>query len=308
MDLPVRSRIIRELASRAGFQHCGLSPATPLAEEQEHYLSWLDKKQWGKMDYLWRNLDKRLDPTRVMPGARTVIALLTSYKTEDEIPADDNLLVARYAWGKDYHARVRVMLKKLISSLEEVFGGIQCQPFVDSGIIMEKAWAQRCGIGWRGKNTLLINRDHGSWFFIGILLTDLETVADQPENDRCGSCDRCLRACPTGALESPHVLNPLKCISYHTIESQGEIPKEFRDLFSNRIFGCDICQEVCPFNRVPLVNDDPDCKPGHMLTQFRKGDWENLSRDDFDTLFNGTPVVRAGFEVLLRNIRFVTGK
>ncbi len=308
MDLSDRSRAIKELAVKAGFHHCGLSSAIALSEEKDHYLTWLDKKHWGIMDYLRRNLDKRLDPHLVMPEARTVIALLVSYFSGIEIASEDNLLIARYARGRDYHVRVRERLNDLASGLKNAFPGSTCRPFVDSGIIMEKAWAQRCGVGWRGKNSLLVNKTHGSWFFIGILLTDLETAYDTPETDHCGNCDRCLRACPTGALESPHVLNPLKCIAYHTIEIKGDIPGEFRGRFSNRIFGCDICQEVCPFNSKPLVNSDPDCLPDPHLTHMRKRDWENLTRDEFDRVFDGTPVIRTGYETLVRNIRFVTGK
>src|SRR5512138_2093237 len=202
MTPSVHSKIIKELAARTGFQHCGLSPATPLADEEEHYRTWLDQRHWGVMEYLYRNFGKRLDPRLVMPEARTVIALLTTYNSPVEIPSDDNLLIARYARGKDYHVRVKAMMNKLVARMGHAFGLVKCHAFVDSGLVMEKAWAQRCGVGWRGKNTLLINRHHGSWFFIGILLTDLETEHDTPEKDYCGNCDRCMRACPTGALEA----------------------------------------------------------------------------------------------------------
>jgi epoxyqueuosine reductase len=240
-----------------------------------------------------------------MPEARTVITLLTSYNPETGIPAEDNLIIARYARGRDYHERVKRMLEEVTGGMAEAFGEIRCKRFVDSGVLLEKAWAQQCGVGWRGKNTLLINREHGSWFFIGIILTDLETEYNIPEKDRCGACDRCIRACPTGALEAPHLLNPLKCISYHTIENRETIPDKLSGKFSGRIFGCDICQEVCPFNREPYVNKDPGCQPAPELVAMRRTDWENLTPEKFLCLFRGTPVSRTGYDLLLRNIRFV---
>jgi epoxyqueuosine reductase len=200
------------------------------------------------------------------------------------------------------------MMNKMVALMEHEFGPVKCHSFVDSGLVMEKAWAQRCGVGWRGKNTLLINRHHGSWFFIGILLTDLQTKHDTPEKDYCGNCDRCMRACPTGALEAPHVLNPLKCISYHTIETNDALPEDLRGLFGNRMFGCDICQEACPFNGKPLVSDDPGCLPDPRLAGMRKKDWVTLGREEFGTIFKDTPVIRTGYDTLMRNIRFVTEK
>jgi epoxyqueuosine reductase len=308
MNPSERSDFIKKLASAAGFQFCGLSEAFLLKAEEEHYRNWLEKEQWGEMDYLRRNFEKRLDPRTVMPDAKTVIGLLSGYHPGTEIPCDDNYIIARYALGRDYHVRIKDMMKEMVAGMEREFAGIRCMPFVDSGILMEKAWAQQCGLGWRGKNTLLINRRHGSWFFIGIILTDLETDHDSPARNHCGTCERCIRACPTGALESPHVLNPLKCIAYHTIETKGELPVEIRDQFHDRIFGCDICQEVCPFNRDPLVNDDPGCKPDPRLTSMRKKDWEHLSQEEFDSIFSGSSIVRTGYETLMRNIRFVSGK
>lgn len=299
-----RSEIIRELAGKAGFQHCGTTAAEPLSGEALPYREWLGRQQWGNMEYLQKNYEKRLDPRKVMPEARTVITLLTSYNPEVEIPTEDNFIIARYARGKDYHKRVKGMLQKVIDGMAEQFGEVRCKPFVDSGVLMEKAWAQQCGLGWRGKNTLLINREHGSWFFIGIILTDLETGHDAPEQDRCGTCDRCIRACPTGALEAPHLLNPLKCISYQTIENKGPIPAGLSGKFSGRIFGCDICQEVCPFNRDPLVNPDPDCQPNPELVAMRRKDWESLTTERFLRLFRDTAVSRTGYDLLLRNIQF----
>jgi len=260
------------------------------------------------MDYLRKNFEKRLDPRKVMPEARTVIALLCGYESGTQIPAGDNYIISRYARGEDYHIRIKRMLDDVIRGMEERIGKIMCRSFVDSGVLLEKAWAERCGLGWRGKNTLLINRGHGSWFFIGIILTDLETEYDSPETDHCGSCDRCLRACPTGALAAPRLLDPVKCIAYQTIENEEDIPDELRGKFAGRIFGCDICQEVCPFNREPLVCEDPACFPSADLVLMRRADWEGLSPETFGELFRNTPVIRTGYDLLMRNIRFVSGK
>jgi epoxyqueuosine reductase len=306
MKPEARSETIRGLAREAGFHHCGMAAAETLSREALPYREWLDKMQWGNMDYLRKNYQKRLDPGKVMQEAKTVIALMTSYNSGVEIPPEDNYVIARYARVKDYHKRIKGMLGQVIAGMKEQFGEVRCKPFVDSGVLLEKAWAQRCGLGWRGKNTLLINREHGSWFFIGIILTDLETCHDTFETDHCGTCDRCIRACPTGALEAPHLLNPVKCISYQTIENKETIPDELSGKFGNAIFGCDICQEVCPFNRDPLVNGDPACQPKPELVAMRRNDWEHLTPELFRKLFHDTPVSRTGYDLLCRNIRFIS--
>jgi epoxyqueuosine reductase len=303
-----RSPVIRKLAAEAGFQLCGIAPARPLHEEEAHYREWLDRNLWGDMSYLFTNYEKRIDPLKIMPEAKSVIGLLSGYHSGVEIPGEDNYYVARYARGKDYHERIRLMLDNLTRGLNAHFGEIRCASFVDSGVMMEKAWAEQCGLGWRGKNTLLIHPEHGSWFFIALVLTDIEAAPNIPGSDRCGSCDQCIRACPTGALERPYVLNPLKCISYHTLENKKEIPKDLAGLFRDRIVGCEICQEVCPFNKKPLVNPDPGLRPSPALAAMRKPGWEALTPEQFKTVFEGTPPMRTGYERLCRNIRFAGSK
>ena len=260
------------------------------------------------MTYLLKNYEKRIDPGQVLPGVKSIIGLLSGYESGTEIPEEGNYVISRYARGKDYHMRIRRMLDHLTSALKAQFGEARHQSFVDSGVMHEKAWAELCGLGWRGKNTLLIHPRHGSWFFIGLILTQVEAAPDTPGQDHCGTCERCIRACPTGALIQPHVLDPLKCIAYQTIENKKEIPRELSGKFRDRIYGCDICQEACPFNKAPLINPDPEIRPSPALAAFRKADWEQLTREQFDTLFEGTAVMRAGYERFTRNIRFAQEK
>src|SRR5512138_3380449 len=202
------SSVIRKLALEAGFQLCGIAPARPLLEEQDHYREWLNMSRWGEMTYLLKNYEKRIDPGQVLPGVKSVIGLLSGYESGIGIPEEGNYVISRYARGKDYHVRIRRMLDHLTSALKAQFGEARHQSFVDSGVMNEKAWAELCGLGWRGRNTLLIHPRHGCWFFIGLILSQVDAAPDTPGHDHCGTCERCIRACPTGALTRPHVLDP----------------------------------------------------------------------------------------------------
>ena len=303
MKIADHTHTIRNEAIRVGFTLCGFAAVSELTTEGERYKAWLEHETWGKMDYLKKNFNLRLDPRNVMPEARSVITLGVSYNPGKVIPDEDNFIIARYAYGKDYHVVVRDMLDSLIDRLKNIYPGILCQRFIDSGVLLEKAWAQRTGIGWQGKNTLLINKQYGSFLFIGIILTDLEIDPDLPDRDHCGSCSRCLTACPTSALEQPYILNPLKCIAYHTIEVKDEIPAEIRKRVGDRIYGCDICQEVCPFNKKapPLTLPVLDASP--KLAGMRKTDWVTLSEEDFNELFRESAVRRTGYRKLMQTIR-----
>lgn len=299
------ARTIREEALNTGFTLCGFSMARELEHEGSHYSEWLGKELWGKMEYLKKNYSVRIDPRKVMQDARSVITLGISYNPKEIIPRGDNFIIARYAYGQDYHVLIRDLLDELINRLQILWPGMKCQRFVDSGVILEKAWAQRSGIGWQGKNTILINRHYGSFLFIGIILTNLDIPPDQSQADHCGTCSRCLEACPTGALEKPYFLNPLKCISYHTIEVQEDIPNDIKARSGDRICGCDICQEVCPFNKSAPVLTLSSLEPSPGLMAMRKQDWTSLSEEKFNEMFRDSAIKRTGYRKLMQTIRGV---
>ena len=243
------------------------------------------------------------DPGQVLPGVKSIIGLLSGYESGTEIPEEGNYVISRYARGKDYHMRIRRMLDHLTSALKAQFGEARHQSFVDSGVMHEKAWAELCGLGWRGKNTLLIHPRHGSWFFIGLILTQVEAAPDTPGQDHCGTCERCIRACPTGALIRPHVLDPLKCIAYQTIENKGAISPALRTAVGEWIFGCDVCQDVCPFNRFAKETRWPEFKAeagaGPRLDLIEV--LSIASDQEFRNRFRGTPLTRPKRRGLLRN-------
>lgn len=241
-----------------------------------------------------------------MKEARSVIALLMNYFPSEVIPEADNFIIAKYAYGKDYHFVMKERMKKLALFLKEELHATSVRTFVDSAPLLEKKWAQLCGLGWIGKNTLLINKSAGSFFVIGILLTDLILDYDTPETDHCGKCDKCMKACPTGALQEPCKLDPGLCIAYHTLENKGELPSELKDKFNDRIYGCDICQDVCPFNSFAKPTTEREFSPHSSLFTMKKKNWINLDQATFTKLFTGTPVDHIGYDWLKRNIRFVS--
>ena len=294
---------IRHEALRQGFSRCGFAGYATLEHLRPFYTDYFQQQRQAGMSYLERYLEKRIDPALVMEGTKTVIALLINYYPPETISSDDNYIIARYAYGADYHDVIRAKLKAVTTFMEQFPGNVKARGFVDSGVITEKVWAQRCGLGWQGKNTLLISPGGGSFFFIGIILTNLELLPDEPETDHCGTCDKCLKACPTSALDSPYQLNPGRCISYLTIETKEEISPELRTLIGDRVYGCDICQEVCPYNRHTVPHDIREFLPSERLMRMRKPDWESLTETEFDDLFAGSAVKRAGYEKLRRFFR-----
>jgi len=303
--VPICGEIIKSQAEQLGFSFCGIAQAEPLINHRDYNEAFIRKKLHQTFTYIETNLEKRLDPNKIMTDVRSVIALLLNYSPDKIIPEEDNFIISRYAYGKDFYPVVKKKLKELIRFMKQEYGELKAQPFVDSGLVLEKVWAQRCGVGWQGKNTLLINKNAGSFFFIGIILTNLELEPDQPETDQCRICEKCVKACPTRALDQPYQLNISKCISYHTIENKFPIPAEFRGKFHDRIFGCDICQDVCPYNHFTRPSTDPTRSPCNDLLQMKKADWLSLTEEKFCDLFKGTPVFRTGYVRFMENIRFV---
>jgi epoxyqueuosine reductase len=286
-----------------GFSFCGFAKAEPLVQEAKWLDDYLERKPPALFDYLSRTSSKRLDPRQAMEDAKTVIVLLQNYYAPPFQDEETDFMIARYAYGKDYHVVIREKLDRLVRFIKAEAGEVRAKTFVDSGPVMEKAWAQRSGTGWTGKNTLLINKSAGSFFFIGIILINLEIEPDKPEQDHCGNCRKCLDACPTGALEMPNRLNPVKCISYWTIENKNEIPDELRGKFHNRIYGCDICQDACPYNKFAVPNEEPSFRISDLVKNMRKEDWLKMTEEEFKRIFAGSPVIRTGYNKIMRTVR-----
>lgn len=301
------TRIIKSLAAEHGFNFCGISKAEFLEAEAPKFEEWLKRNYQGKMSYLENHFDKRLDPTLLVPGAKSVISLVYNYYPQKDLaqPDSDNLKIAKYAYGEDYHFVMKDKLKSLTEKMREAIGEINGRAFVDSAPVHERAWAQKSGLGWIGKNSLLLNRHMGSFFFLAELIIDLELEYDGPIKDYCGTCTACMDACPTNAIPEPYVVDGSKCISYFTIELKEEIPAEVKGKFENWIFGCDICQDVCPWNRFAQPHQEKKFLPQADLEAMTQSDWKEISEELFHKLFKKSPVKRAGLKGLKRNIDFI---
>jgi epoxyqueuosine reductase len=306
MQLSARRQFILETAKSLGFSFCGMSKAEFLQEEAPLLEQWLNRQYQGKMQYLENHFDKRLDPTLLVPGAKSVVSLLYNYTPEKDLSIEHDLKIAKYAYGEDYHFVIKDKLKTFLSLLQEKFGDIEGRAFVDSAPVMERAWAKRSGLGWIGKNSLLLNRSMGSFFFVAELIIDLELEYDGPVKDYCGTCTACMDACPTDAIPQPYVVDGSKCISYFTIELKEEIPQDVKGKFENWIFGCDICQDVCPWNSFAKPHREKKFEPSSSLQEMNAGDWKEITEEVFKTLFKNSPIQRAKLEGLKRNIKFVT--
>jgi epoxyqueuosine reductase len=300
-----QSNFIKSIAAQLGFSFCGVSKAEYLEDDAPKLEAWLKRGYAGKMSYLENHFDKRLDPTKLVPDAKSVISLLYNYYPEKEF-ATDKLKIAKYAYGEDYHFVIKGKLKEFLQRLQEEIGEVNGRAFVDSAPVMERAWAQKSGIGWIGKNSLLLNRSMGSFFFLAELIIDLELEYDGPIKDYCGTCTACMDACPTDAIPEPYVVDGSKCISYFTIELKEEIPNEVKGKFENWIFGCDICQDVCPWNRFSQPHHEPRFKPNPDLETMTLNDWREITEDVFKKIFKKSAVKRTGLTGLKRNIEFVT--
>lgn len=294
--------LVKTTAKKLGFDYCGISKAEFLAEEAPRLENWLKNQQHGKMSYMENHFDKRLDPTKLVPGAKSVVSLLYNYYPEKDLAREGEFKIAKYAYGKDYHFVVKDKLKTFMNQLQEQIGDIEGRVFVDSAPVMERQWAAKSGLGWVGKHTLLINKEQGSYFFLAELILDLDLEPDGPIKDYCGSCTRCVDACPTDAI-TPYQLDASKCISYLTIELKDEIPEEFTGKMENWIFGCDICQNVCPWNRFSKPHQQPAFDPHQQLGEMSRENWQELTREIFQEVFRKSAVKRTKMEGLVRNIK-----
>ncbi len=305
MTLEEKSLKVKELASNHGFFFCGISEAGFLSEEAPRLENWLSENRHGDMGWMENHFEKRLDPTLLVPGAKSVISLAYNYFNPEKQVDPESPKISMYAYGRDYHKVVKKKLKVLLNDLRIEFGSIEGRAFVDSAPVMDKAWAKKAGIGWVGKHTNLINRKAGSYFFLAELIIDLSLAYDTATKDYCGTCTKCLDACPTGALYEAYKLDASKCISYLTIELKKAIPDDFRGKMDNWAYGCDICQEVCPWNKLSRPHAETDFNPKNELLNMTKGEWKELTKEVFDELFAGSALKRTGYEGLSRNIKFI---
>ena len=299
------TKIIKTEAKRLGFLSCGISKAEFLENEAPRLEKWLKNNMHGKMQYMENHFDKRLDPTKLVEGSKSVISLLLNYYP-DQTQAKDSYKISKYAFGTDYHYVIKDKLKELIHSIQEQIGEVNGRAFVDSAPVLDKAWAAKSGLGWIGKNSNLITQQVGSFYFIAELIVDLDLDYDAPTTDHCGSCTACLDACPTQAIVEPYVVDGSKCISYFTIELKDNIPTEFKNKFDNWMFGCDVCQDVCPWNRFSKPHKEPLFNPSSKLLEMSKKEWEEITQDVFKELFNKSAVKRTKYSGLKRNINFIS--
>ncbi len=298
--------MIKAEASRLGFSFCGIAKAAFLEEEAPRLENWLQKNYNGKMDYMNNHFDKRLDPRLLVDDAKSVISLSLNYYTKELQNDATAPKISKYAYGKDYHFVIKNKLKSLIHFIEENVGEVNGRAFVDSAPVMDKAWAKKSGLGWVGKNTNLISKESGSFFFIAELIIDLELDYDYAfEEDFCGICTKCIDACPTEAIVNPYVVDGSKCISYLTIELKDQIPNEFKGKMDNWAFGCDVCQDVCPWNRFAVPHQHQEFNPHADLLRFNKKDLEEITSDIFSKVFKDSAVKRTKLEGLKRNISFL---
>lgn len=296
---------IKKIAHELGFMFCGISKAEFLAKEAPLLEQWLNKGLHGTMSYMENHFDKRLDPTKLVPGAKSVISLGYNYYPQKDLAKEEGIKIAKYAYGQDYHYVVKDKLKQFMLLIAEQIGDVDGRAFVDSAPVMERQWAAKSGLGWIGKNSLLLNKQNGSFFFLAELILDLELEPDGPVKDYCGTCTACIDACPTDAITEPYVVDASKCISYFTIELKEQIPNEVKGKFENWVFGCDICQDVCPWNRFSKPNTEPAFQPNEKLVSMTDNDWQEITEEVFREVFRKSAVKRTKFEGLKRNIKFL---
>ncbi|CAI8221735.1 MAG: Epoxyqueuosine reductase [Flavobacteriaceae bacterium] len=283
---------------------CGISKAGFLEQEAPRLEAWLNQNRHGQMQYMENHFDKRLDPTKLVEGSKSVISLLLNYYPS-KLQRDDSYKISKYAYGTDYHFVIKDKLKELLHCIQQTVGDVHGRAFVDSAPVLDKAWAAKSGLGWIGKHSNLLSKQAGSFYFIAELIVDLDLEYDTPVTDHCGSCTACIDACPTQAIVEPYKVDGSKCISYFTIELKNEIPSSVSGQFDDWMFGCDVCQDVCPWNRFSKAHKEPLFDPHPQVVSNSKKDWEEVTKEVFSEIFKKSPLKRTKFEGLRRNIEFL---
>ncbi|MFC4263694.1 tRNA epoxyqueuosine(34) reductase QueG [Ferruginibacter yonginensis] len=300
------TNIVKQTAAQLGFDFCGIAKAVFLEDDARRLEAWLNKGLHGNMQYMENHFDMRTDPTKLVPGAKSVITLLINYFPQ-QTQQEGNPKIAKYAYGKDYHLSIRQQLHHFLFLLQQQIGAITGRGFVDSAPVLERAWAQKSGLGWIGKNGNLINKKKGSFFFLATLIVDVDLVADDAvAKDYCGTCTRCIDACPTEAILPNKVVDGSKCISYYTIELKDALlPQHMKNQFDNWIFGCDVCQDVCPWNRFAQPHHNKNFEPIPAILNYSAADWEALTEENFKIIFKDSPLKRTKFGGIKRNLQFI---
>ncbi|MBQ0907259.1 tRNA epoxyqueuosine(34) reductase QueG [Flavobacterium sp. F-328] len=300
----IHTSFIKTEAKRLGFMSCGISKAGFLETEAPRLEKWLNSNSHGQMSYMENHFDKRLDPTLLVDDAKSVVSLLLNYFPEQN-QIEDTFKISKYAYGTDYHLMIKEKLKELLYSINENIGAVSGRAFVDSAPVLDKAWAAKSGLGWIGKNSNLITQRVGSFYFIAELIIDLELDYDTITSDHCGTCTACIDSCPTQAIESPYVVNGSKCISYYTIELKDNLPVDMKGKFDDWAFGCDVCQDVCPWNRFSKPHNEPLFNANPDLLSMSKQDWIEITEETFKAVFKNSPLKRTKYDGLMRNIKFL---
>ncbi|WP_427872171.1 tRNA epoxyqueuosine(34) reductase QueG [Flavobacterium sp. MMS24-S5] len=300
----IYSKFIKEEAKRLGFISCGISKAGFLEQEAPRLENWLKNNRNGQMAYMENHFDKRLNPTLLVDDGKSVVSLLLNYYPDSK-QNDESFKISKYAYGQDYHFVIKDKLKEFLHSIQENIGEVSGRAFVDSAPVLDKAWAAKSGLGWIGKNSNLITQKVGSFYFIAELIIDLELEYDYAVTDHCGSCTACIDACPTQAIVAPYIVDGSKCISYYTIELKENLPEEMKGKFDEWMFGCDTCQDVCPWNRFSKPHSEPLFNPNPELLSFAKKDWIEITEETFKLVFKNSPIKRTKFDGLKRNIKFL---
>ncbi len=298
------TQLIKTEAKRLGFISCGISRAGFLEKEAPRLVNWLNENRHGEMRYMEDHFDKRLDPTKLVEGSKSVISLLLNYFPH-KAQREDSYKISKYAFGTDYHFVIKDKLKQLLKFMQEEIGEIEGRAFVDSAPVLDKAWAAKSGLGWIGKNSNLLTKQLGSFYFIAELIVDLTLEYDSAVTDHCGSCTACIDACPTHAIVEPYKVDGSKCISYFTIELKEALPTSVKGQFKDWFFGCDICQDICPWNKFSRPHNEPLFNPHPALLEMNKNEWEELTKETFELIFKKSAVKRTKFEGLKRNTRFL---